>query len=617
MARVTIQRTVATSVLTKARRLLAPVFGLCATLAVILMLGSANAQPTAKQIDYVFLIDVSGSMSGQQNHLNIFPQVKSVLQNFVPQLPAGTTAFFMPFDGVIRHTKKFVIDGPADHKSIQAYIDTLTAQGNNTAVYNSIDAALKVANGYRQSRGSDPIVAFYVYTDGDDNASKNWTLNSLLAAFDLKRGKEDWLFYTELGLPPDSQKIGAFKKIPRAQLITERPGELSPLVQLQTQISTLNFGNLKNSAKVSRTEVFKLKGGKALPPGFSLTATADFKEVLAQGGLADVTVGKIQPDLTASVTMTLRNAMSVRDAEYQGAITLTPSDPHVMVVPNEISAKFSTRAVQMVTVGGAAGTKLPLDFRAASPDQQAAVLNFEFDGAARQGSGQAEVRITQDASNPSSLNLGKDIGLGAAGQGTAVVTAKSNQLEVRVRPSAGLVPGKYSGALEVSSTDLSFRGDALTAGADGHQAKLPWTLTVPSPPLPLWIWILVALAAALLLLGLAYYFLKPAVLPDVTLNLMEPEKRDINLYGKRKMEFGVGGSELANLATSFSIAARRQGRQTLAVLIPKSGNIMIKKAGKKQEEALYIEEPIYDGDILRFENYRIRVNSFNLTRPDE
>jgi hypothetical protein len=80
------------------------------------------------------------------------------------------------------------------------------------------------------------------------------------------------------------------------------------------------------------------------------------------------------------------------------------------------------------------------------------------------------------------------------------------------------------------------------------------------------------------------------------------------------MAFGKNGEELQDSHATFVIRATREGRTQSAVLHLAEGQIQVKHQGVKQEIAVIGQEPLFDGDVLRFDDYKVRVSSFTLTR---
>lgn len=591
---------------------------------IVFVLLSSTLQPQQKipSVDYAFLVDVSGSMAGQMGHTNIFPSVQNAIQQFVRSLEIGSTVFFFSFDDRIREMRDFSIRSEADKKHIEDYIQSLRADGNNTAIYNTIHASLERINEYRRHQPSERTVIFFVYTDGDDNVSKEWNLASILDHFNLKRGEHDWLFYTELGLPSNPRKERIFKSREHMTYVPEQQGNVHAIIHVETLIPVLNFGNLKSSARSTRVEKFEVRGANSLPPNYTMTIEPIFGELKSQGAYAQITPKSFFPSETVNLELSLVNAEGISDGVYRGILKLKSSDPLVVIAPDEITASLSYQIDPQVEILPANGEEFPLDLGevnihaddASSREAKRAIL-VRFNSTAERSGEKLKVSLVQDPSDDNPLDLGKCLVIDRI-QGTeGWVDHDTKQLQLVFIGSPDVASGTYHGKILFESDKLAIIGKGIESKENTPSVRsVSWSVSVPRKPIPSWVWLLIPL-----ILGAIGFFmirkrLQPPVFTDLKLEVREPEVREIDLAGRHEIIFGKGGEEFPNMEGSFVIRARKEDHKVYAVLHVTNGDIHIKKAGEDQEVMLVGEEKIFDGDIIKFTDYRVFVSSYSLTR---
>lgn len=596
----------------RARRLWASA---CALIA--LLVGgavTASAQET-RGTDYVFLVDVSFSMTGRAGGADVFPKVKSAINDFVARVDPGSTIFVCPFEGVIREIKKFTIKGPADIGAVQKYVASLVADGNNTAVYNSLSAMLDTVTVYRV-RNKKPVM-FFVYTDGNDNVSRSWSLQTILDRFRLKRADQDWLFYTELGLPSDAAKAKIFGKQDRMRYLQEQRGDVHPIVQVEPLVRALDFGNIKGAPNARRVAKFRVRGGRPLPAGVTLSADPVFPALRALGVIAQLSPRTFPPSDSLDVELSLLKGEAMVDGEYTGTFRLRASDPLVIVAPNTIEAVFRFEDPHAVTITPTAGTAFPIDFgpqraRRAASEVLERRLDVTFSASAGKSVSGVAFKVIPDLRNP--RNAGEPIEVVADTQAAQQGTLRPDvrKVAVRLRVDMDLRPGTYSGTIRFESPDVAISGPGLTRH-EGAQ-DLPWTFTVDART-PWWLLLLLA-AAALGVVGfLVWRFARPAVFADLRLELLEPERRDVSLAGLRMASFGMGRSLVPAATASFTLLAARRGRSVLAILRMDAGEVHLTRAGSATETQIIGSEPVFDGDLIRFGGHKARVASVSHVRP--
>lgn len=588
---------------------------------VVLLMGlGAPVEGQQSQVDYAFLVDVSGSMAGGAGHPNIFPRVRSAVKEFISALEPGTTLFFLPFADSIREIRSFSIQAYPDTVAVMAYVDALVANGDRTAVFNSIEAALRTVNTYRETRDRQRAVVFFVYTDGDDNVS-SWSLAQILDHFNLARGENDWLYYTELGLQRDPAKEALFGRAPHAELVREPEGEVRPIQQVEASLPFLNFGNLQETKSSARIQRFVVRSRRPLPDSFTVVLEAQFPDVAAQGTLVDISPHRFRPEGDVQWVLTLKNP--VEEGSYSGSIQLLSDDPRVLVVPNVIEATFIVAPPRSVAIRPADGRSLPLDlgtYVSGTPDSAVSVggIALDFDQAARSGNEELALSLEAADDNPGNLVLGRDLLIAGLQSDRGVIHADVSQVDLHYAPATRLTPGQYLGYLVLRSSTLVISGEGLERGSDSTTVRVPWALTVSKAPLPKWAWALLLLAAGALAYGVSWYMRRPPTFADLHLVVTAPIRDQVDLSGKSSVELGRGGGFLKDVEAKAVIRASHEGRRPTALLEVAEGRVLIERPGQRGRIPAVAVEEVVDGDVLVFEGagkeYHVRVSSFTLAR---
>lgn len=590
---------------------------LTATLVLLVSVAAARAKAQARlPIDEVFLIDVSGSMDGKAHHTQIFPRVKQAIKDFVAKTDPGTNILFLPFAERVRDQKRFTITSPPDIAAVDEYVDSLVANGESTAVYNSIGVALDRVKQLRGNPDSRAVV-LYVYTDGDDNVS-HMSIAQILDAFSLARGKYDWLFYTELGVPRNAERAAEFDKHDNTRYVSEKVGEVHPLMQVQTLLPLLNFGNLLVEPNATRVEKFELRSHQPLAPGFQIAVETDFPALKQMGVLADVKPDHVTADgKPVAFGISLVNVASMKDSsakEYRGKLKLTPNDPLVIVVPDEVDTVFRYEPAHVVSVTTAPGQPLPIDvgrFTSNRPLTVRLPLRFAFSLTAKADSQNVDVELSQALNNPEPLRLGSDVAINTLGKApTGTITPAQREVELVIQPRAGLKPGAYSGTVELTS-DAQLQGQGLGVDRQTGKRSIAWKFVVDKAPLPLWAWGLVlALLAGAAVAAIAW-MRRPPVFGDLQISVQRPQPEDIDLSTKHRATFGKGGDYARDSDVRFVIKAERLTDGVAAMLDPADGDVTLERAGARAMPIVG-KEQVYSGDIISFGDYRMQLSSFSL-----
>jgi len=587
-------------------------------LAALLLFNRDSQAQRQVPTDYVFIVDVSGSMVGKGGSATIFPQVKEAIKAFLSEIGPGSDVYIAPFEARVRAIKRFSIEGDADINDARNYVDGLIADGNSTAIYNSVNEVLSTVNSSRAPPGNERTAVFFVYTDGNDNVSSNWTLGSFLENFNLKRGKRDWLFYTELGLPHNPAKANVFSKFERMRYNQENKGDVHPIVQVETLLPILKFGNLKQHPSAERVERFAARGAEAVKKPISITAEPDFPQLRAQGVLAQLSPRSFPPSDSVRLRLSLTNAAALSDGEYQGSVRLVPNDPLVLVVPSEIEVSFSYGAEQEVVIEPGPAKSFPLDFGKVQvahrgPTPLAKTFALQFSSTATAAKKGLKYAIVGKADNPAQLRDRIRIKLAGIDNSQGIIPPGTREATLEILADSTLPPGEYSGSIRFDDSGLGVRGKGLMAEPGGAQA-IGWKLKVAKRPIPAWVWL--TLLAVLLAIGalVARHLMKPAVFSDLKLEVQDPAKQTLDLSGRQLARFGVGEDFLPTSPATFAIKATKSGKNESAVLELEKGSITLKKQGSRDTTQILGDEAIFDGDVLLFGDHRMRVTSFSLVR---
>jgi hypothetical protein len=580
------------------------------------------AQTKSIPVDYVFLVDVSGSMAGAGGNVNIFPKVQGAIKEFIQTLEEGSRIFFIPFEGTIRETKEFQIRGSDDIKVMEDYVTNLVPDGARTAVYNSIESALQTVERYRQEHKAERAVYFYVYTDGEDNVSTGWTLASILRHFSLRRGNRDWLFYTELGLPKNKEKEKEFEKHEGTVYRNEPPEKVRSIIQVEVLLDILNFGNLKQTSKSTRIEKFRVHGKSELLGEYRIEIEPEFDDVKRQGVYVQITPSSFFPEENVQLEMSLTNPEVLRDREYKGLLKLISGDPLVVVVPDKIQASFLFEPERIVEIVPVSGTEFPVDFGELQPSRDEITeirksFALRFNLPAERSGEKLKLRLEQLHANPSVLMVGKDMRIDKAQGEEVLVGPETKEIHLVLNVSSSMISGEYEGAVIFESENTRIVGPSLAEVSNFPNAKqLSWRFRLTSPPWPWWVWLLMILLLAGVAFVVVRHKTRPPVLPDLRLEVKQPQLQEIDLTGKTSVSFGKTGEYLDDSEQSFVILPRKEERRVLAILRVSEGQILLRKAGEHESVTVIGEERIFDGDMIEFGDKKIMISSFSLSRDE-
>jgi hypothetical protein len=574
----------------------------------------ASGQNGRTQVDYVILIDVSGSMSGRpagSGNVDIFPKVKDAIVRFVSELQPGSSVFITPFAETVEQTRRFDIMDSATAEKAETYVRSLQAVGSETHVYEAIGEAFRR---YNSDRGSAPdrIGVILVFTDGLDNGPQHLAMSDVVRHFGLQRRENDFLYYATLGVNLPPGEAAALASSGFGVPDPSPAGDVHPVRVVQPRYGLLVFGNLQQNPDATRVLAMDVQG--AIPPDFRLRARTSFP-VLAQHGIyVEVTPYDLPAQDEVPMGLRLVNANGILSGDYDGTIQLESPDPRVIVVPRQIRAQFTyapPRMVQVVAAPGRDRADIQLGridpFR--SRNGRATVtdsLALEFDREAAARGGGFTVRVRQDRSNPTVLPS-EAFRLNGTPGIMQTVDAARHALNLGIAIEQGQVrPGTYRGSLVLEDGSVQLKGPR----------EIPWQFQVISPPISAGA--IAALAAlALAVMTAVALFVRywvtgglSAPLLKGRLTVREPKGefgQEITLSGRREMTFGSGTSELSQAGARVRIVPERRRSFFRIKVVTEEGTVMIRRQGEAFDLPV-ASESLQDGDMITLPPYRLEYS---------
>ncbi|HEX2077429.1 MAG TPA: VWA domain-containing protein [Longimicrobium sp.] len=566
------------------------------------------------RVDYVVLIDISGSMAGRpegSGNVNIFPQVQQAVGQFISELEPGSHVFITPFAETLGATRRFEIGGPGSAQEAIAYVNSLQATGSETHVYGAMRDVFARYNDFRRAQ-DDRVGVLMVFTDGLDNGPEGLSMRDVVQQFGLQRKENDFIYYATLGvnLPPEEAAalvgsgFGAHDPSPR--------GDVHPVRIVQPRYALLSFGNLQRNPQSQRQLRLDVRG--QLPPEFRLGTSTQFPQLAERGIYVEVSPKRVAVQEEVRLGLTLVNAEGIPTGDYEGVIQLESSDPQVIVVPRQIRARFTyapPRTARMLAPPGRERLELALgrvDPWRAREGRDAAgdSLRLDLDREAAARGGNFGVRVRQDARNPSVLPAQALRVNGVAGE-MHNVDAAARRLAFGVEVDRNQVkPGTYRGTLLLEDGSVELQG----------AREVPWTFVVARPPLgpgAVAGLVLAALAALAVLALLAMRWLavgpfKPLLRGRLTLRApSDVFGEEIVLTGKRHVLLGSGTDQLPRASARVRIVPEQSRSHFRIKLVAEEGNVQIRRPGEPYDTPVAIE-PLQDGDVITLAPYRIEYS---------
>lgn len=565
-------------------------------------------------IDYVFLIDVSGSMAeNKPGRGPIFSRVIQTISDYVAQLDAGSTVFVIPFAESVRPTREFIIQNASDINALRSHLGSLTANGQRTAVYDSIRTALTIVQGRSHQNRA---VVLHVYTDGEDNVS-GLTLGEILETFKLVRSPYDWLFYSELGLPRDAAKQTLFSKYAaeNAVYVSETAGEVRPILQVEPLLRFVDFGRVVEGVWPTRVVKFAVRSSRPLPQKLAMSVEPQFDALSTAGVLPLIEPPQFAID-GKEKTLQLKWVNPLPRGRYDGVLKLTTNDPLVVVIPDLLRVTFTHEVPGHLTISPVPGERLPLDLgELQSATSTVRHLSVQFDKEAIDADATVRLDLQEEATNPSRVGVGSSIFVeGAKGKSAVTLDSAARDVKIVVSVPHGLKPGNYGGTLEFSSPALIIIDGKVRGGA-GQSVPISWRFSVPEPPMPLWMWLVVGAAVAAVIGFFVFILTRPPRFADLQLQILDPRPGMADLTGQHSKTFGPSTQDLRDAAADFTIRAVKRGRRHGALIETDGAGVKIARRSGKVD--VFGSEELFVGDVIEVAPYRLRVESFALGNEDQ
>ncbi|MBC8358626.1 MAG: VWA domain-containing protein [Candidatus Aminicenantes bacterium] len=577
--------------------------------------------------DYIFLLDTSGSMVGKppgSGNIVIFPRVIEAINEFLADIEPPANVFVYPFDEGLHDTRMFAVTTKEDIAQVQDCIKSLSVEGVNTWIYRSLANAVDRINEFKQGRPDEEhIVIMYLYTDGRDNDRQGpYTMETVIKHFQIKRGKDDWLFYSTLGveLPEGDKRV--LHQNEHVKLIEEEKGKVHPILLIENKISIAHYGNLWEREEGTRTALFGLHSKEKLPEGLQIRVRPEFPELSSNGLGVRVSPSEFGPQTEVEFTMNLVNFSQDREVcegSHRLNLRLETNDPLVFVMPDNIEVKFLYEPPRTVTISPSHGEKFPISFgklnihKEETPEKEK-ILVLDYNTQALEKGGNLKLHCTPSTNNPSLLSS-NNIFMNNEKNEYITVTPPLTKIPFKVVANKDLKSGKYKGTLSFESEDMIVTGKDLKSKKDESNIKFfNWSFVIPKKPVPFYVWLIILAIIIIVAFLIIRQKLKPPVISDLKLDIIEPERSEIDLVGKTEVKFGKDGEYLQNAKASFTIRAIKDGSRVFAVLDLTDGEVFLKKSGERNESTIFGQEKIFDGDTIKFGNYKARVSSFSLIR---
>lgn len=169
-------------------------------------------------MDYVVVVDVSGSMAGPISRDDRRPRIKVVqeaLNDFLEAVPDESHVVLIPFSSGIKDEQEFHMSRPGERVRARAFVDRLRPSGE-TWLWTTVQRALESAVSLHATAPDDAVMV-WVLTDGDDTQRK-LTLEDLLRQFPQVDGKGIHKSLVLLGdiqlfLSPNGQQMVTDRKV--------------------------------------------------------------------------------------------------------------------------------------------------------------------------------------------------------------------------------------------------------------------------------------------------------------------------------------------------------------------------------------------------------------------
>lgn len=575
---------------------------------------SGQAQGGGGGVDYIILVDISGSMVGLpagSGNAVIFPQVKEALTNFIRVVDAGATITIWPFAGGLETPGRFAINSQADLDAAIQFVERLEATGRATWVYRSI---LDVFEAYNETRapGNDRTVALMVFTDGLDNGPDMRNMQDVVDEFGLNRRPGDFLYYATLGIEVSAADRQALAEAPFAALVESPVGEVVPVVTIQPLLEVLDFGNLRVDGQDSRLLPLVVRGTPANGTQPRIRIQSRFTDLEGQGAFTRVEPEEVEATDSARLQLAVLNAQSIRGTEFEGYLELTSLDPGVVVAPSRVRTLFRWEAPRVLTIVSPCPTPETCDLGTLRPwqglEEASVVLRLDADTALQRMGGNFIAEVFPDA-DLTLIGGGVTVN-GMSGQ-TNLVDGQLDSMTISVQvPRDRVLEGNYGAWIRFTSSSADITGlDSLRIHVQ-----------VPTPPRTAGEWLRLGLIL-LLVLGAAVLVIRWATTGSVfppkmrgQLDVLDPAEWQgsvISLAGLRRVEVGAGAPNLPSLPAGLHfIAMSTKAKGRFVRMKVMSGEVTVMPVGDRFGFPVSTFHDLNTEDRIVVGEYKISFQSY-------
>ncbi|HEY5125617.1 MAG TPA: VWA domain-containing protein [Ignavibacteria bacterium] len=515
------------------------------------------------KFNYVFIIDISGSMDGKpqgSNNEKIFPKLKEVIKNFVNEIE-NANVFIYPFAyGIQRdQVRNFEIKSTNDRKKVNEYIDGLVANGSKTYIFESYNDASNDIKKYIESTlksGEKQITLFYLYTDGKNEGGKG-SMSDLISLQKSNFDKDGWIFYTTLGIEASKEDADLMNKNKENHIIyiPETRGEVSAIRLYHPVIPFLNFGNLKKSNQSSQTQLFTITGKAELPSNIKIKTELEFKNLHILGAGVKILPDEFSPTKEIKFNLQLVNIERIIDGIYEDTLKFIPSEEYLYIIPEQIPIRFTFTPDNVLSITPPFGENFPLTFGEVTPLNKSIQksIKIDFNEQAKKSNTSLMLKFQGDQDNPSDLVLGRDILINDNTSNEVNINPNIKELLIKIIYSDSIKEGKYKGKILLEGSDLVFNSvSVLDSLKDNPQVKTIDVKFKINNPYPIWLKAgIISVAVALLFFLIWFRFLKRKLYPVFDGGYFDIEKLDNNKWTNVKQIY-LSGNIRAFIGNNFN-----------------------------------------------------------------
>jgi len=605
---------------------------------------SASTAPPQKQVfDYIFVVDVTGSMMGQGsgNPAVIMPQVKTAIAEQIMSFDDGATVVIVSFSKGIKASKTFVLTDANARKEAVDYVSGLKANSTGTWIYSSMLEALKESKRIAADSPGNHMQTLLLFTDGQDNEpGKKHAFADVARAFSLQRGDTEnlWFKYQTLGVDAPKADKEIIEDTDGMELIVNPKGKVLPFYNVEVRPYLLDFGNLRRVQESSATVRF---GFAKQAAGLPFTVVVDDDELLALGVTPVIEPGSAELSEKLVLKLQLENAAAISemdDRTFNGMIVFKSTEG-LQFAPPQIPFTFRIRNEPVVSFApedqGSAKSDLGTLKRSRN-DIAAESRRWLVRWSSPDTKSSVTMRVWPSDKNPSALGGDAVLLKTSSGQSgdSVAVTPEDKWVELVVKPGADAAEGTYEIPVYVSGegVELEVTGGEMSAESPG-QFEIATGFKLPKRPMALLTMLLIVLTVIAILLLIVFALFcaitgqwparawrdllfmagikKPTFGYEDQLVVKEPAQdtgRCFSLDGRTQVLIGAQGEFLGESSVSFRVEAFWKQHHVRARAVSVEGEARYKQAGEGFDLP-FAEQDLVGGDLIRIGNHLVQFES--------